>query len=186
MMNITGSYESILVPFVLPPHIYRLFLPKNLIDNGNGSAIFQFGLQSNAGPPIFKSSFQEYKLELPFLSRSEGEERISFKHTLFFDNRLMAFSSRHITGLRSITVDTGAALTEARVNPSPINFSIPNYIKIEETQLSSSGVPIEGWNEEKLRSATNSWWQGERTGTTLARVSLRFFRLTSRSTDSVS
>lgn len=180
-MIVTGSYQSIVLPITLPTHIYQLFLPRHLIKAGEtNQLIFQLGQQSNAGPAFFKSAFQECKLELPFLWRKDpgdgtgSRELCTFKHTLFFDSRLMTVSSSRLTGLRSFKLDTNPDLSRALAAASLKDFTIPSCIKITEVshiEASNSGRVCAKLDERKVRTITGSWWVGERTGKTLARVS---------------
>lgn len=160
---ISGHYSPSIFPVPVSTSVFVLFSPLAHAGldtiTGKHHLIFQWGQQSNAGPPLLRSSFFEAKLEVPLPSSS-----LTYKHTLFFDSQLMTFSSRWITGLRSIFISPSTSNTA-------LLYEIPDWIRIHQIPSSSSAADNEVWSIERIRAVTSSWWYGQSTGKTLTRVS---------------
>lgn len=205
---ITGAgYTSCIIPLSLPARVYNLFVPSHLsptalhpdsatqqedlsagpLDQhgqaeGANWVILQYGLQKNAGPPLLGRTFEESKLEIPFLHSSTlGEATVSYKHTLLFDSRMMAMSSQYIAGLRSFAISS--SLGSARelnqgIGVRRVLYEVEKWLKVEVVggpfpRQSSQGTfsRLGPWTENQLRSVTSSWWVGQSQTKVLTRVS---------------
>ncbi|BGP12694.1 hypothetical protein JCM10213_008832 [Rhodosporidiobolus nylandii] len=185
--HVTGRYTFTFAPVALPEAVVRALLPPHwrgaeelwveleevgcaVPDSGDGKrwVCVEAGRQVETGVqgvPGGKSTFLEAKLEIPFLRHlrcPSTSTPVTFKQTMLFSSRLMAFSSANITGLRSHCVSS--AFSDA-------SYEAAGYLELRKNH----GVEVEEercWSEELAAKVLEGWWVGERTGQTATRFSM--------------
>ncbi|GAA5972368.1 hypothetical protein JCM11641_002428 [Rhodosporidiobolus odoratus] len=175
--HITGRYDFTLASIALPEVVVRALLPQEWasqpdlfltsedlrfplpdIEDGMSWVCVEAGKQIEtgmAGVPGGKRTFFEAKLEIPFLRHpNRAAAPFTFKHTMLFSSRMMAFSSANITGLRSHRV----AITQ-----STSEYEATGFLGLVEEAAAAVSDNVK-WAEELARKVLEGWWVGENTG----------------------
>jgi hypothetical protein len=102
------------------PPIYHKYLP-----NGTHPVIFEMGHQQNCHwvyLPFFKSTFHEFKMEIPFCSHKRYGGPIMYKPVIYEDNFVDRIGSRVAYGLPTFPADFN-------VTNSSYTFTLPEKVQ---------------------------------------------------------
>ncbi|QRV83190.1 hypothetical protein RhiJN_11206 [Ceratobasidium sp. AG-Ba] len=143
-----GSAPKTLVQSLLPES-YRnsLARPNSSIYPGLGEdshpIVFELGREANAGPPgLSFVSFQEAKIQIPFVSRVSSSPNTPFlyKQLIMVDEPINVAGSWSTFGLQT-TLNKFTPANSS--NSSSFDYEVTNVLKAEVMRSSSGVIPVE-------------------------------------------
>jgi len=203
LTTLVGTFDAIVVPLLLDKNRALSYFPPSLrgdlctvgaisevlegpeVPDGKHPVFFVLGRQSQCGPTIlpWKMTFQEAKLEVPFLRHTGSGSEVPHLHKSMtvFDSQMMSMSSQHIAGLRS----RFAHFTPPQYSFSTINKDRDDVIYgiegVLELKLSRDDAAAQegpspagdatAWllNVSAVKKLLELPWVGEDTGTRVSR-----------------
>lgn len=147
-MGITGTYDDLVLPILLPKAVVRSLLPANLFpgetdpllpvpsstleawrlpvdeDGSSHPIILELGYQSGTGPGpwLLGMNFNEAKFEIPFVRHPSVDENdetpFVFKHTTLLSSRFLSLASTYMAGLRTSSATFSPERTPTNYDPS--------------------------------------------------------------------
>jgi len=208
LTTLVGTYDALYlltlldkttVLSFLPEHIVStspIFQPSNVIARTLGievpetshPVVFELGRQLSTGVWMFpKSTFQEAKLEIPFLHHPNIPKQsaaaatpFTFKQTIIFDSSFMSFASQHVVGLRSraATFTPSNSPTQYSLAGSGsskrIQYDVENALKAAFTYRIDGADKGEGAGEEAVKSVLSQSWFGEASGANATKFKFDF------------
>ncbi|CAO1629769.1 unnamed protein product [Sympodiomycopsis kandeliae] len=193
--TLTGTYDVLTVPLLLPTSVVESLLPAqwrhlspslllptphDLLSGlklnttetqDHHLVLLQLGHQQNTGPGVFKLTFQEAKLEIPFVrhpkaSGDQNEKTFLFKLKCLFSNPMIYSGSQFMTGLNSAVASFHPSDSpySSAADAATIEYEAKNYFTVQAKL--DNDAELKQKADEILKLAELPWF-GDRTGDTV-------------------